>query len=411
MPPPLRVLCFSTLYPNAVRPSHGVFVETRLKQLIAYSGIEARVVAPVPWFPFTSRMFGRYGEYARVPATEVRSGIEVSHPRFLAVPRIGTAMNPYLLAASARRAVRQLQDTGFDFDLIDAHYAYPDGIAAWMLARELGKPFVITARGSDLYRFPQHPVARRLIIEATDAADAVITVSHGLKRQLARIGGRADVAVLRNGIDLNAFRLFPRNQARKQLTDAFGLNIPAQSRVVVSAASLVPLKGHDLLLDAISRLKDLHLCLAGDGPSRNVLLRRCHELGVQDRVHFLGVLDQPTLNLLFSAADVSVLASSQEGWANVLLESMASGTPIVASRIEGTDEVVTHDVAGRLVDRSAAAIAQGIESVLAAETPQASVRAFAERFSWDETSAGQLSLFESIVARQRGAELTSKNAW
>ena len=130
----MKVLTFSTLYPNAARPAHGVFVETRLRQLLASGEIQSSVVAPVPWFPFTHPAFGAYAAQARAPRAETRNGIDVLHPRFPVLPKIGMTLAPFLLYRAVRPLVERVRrERGFD--LIDAHYFYPDGVAAAMLAR------------------------------------------------------------------------------------------------------------------------------------------------------------------------------------------------------------------------------------------------------------------------------------
>ncbi|HEX9173229.1 MAG TPA: glycosyltransferase family 4 protein, partial [Telluria sp.] len=146
----MKILTFSTLFPNSEKPGHGIFVETRLRHLVASGQVEARVVAPVPWFPSAHPRFGQYARQARVPRAELRHGIAVSHPRYPVLPKIGMNVAPLLLAQAVKPAIARLLDEGFDFDLIDAHYFYPDGVAAAMLARHFNKPLVITARGSDI---------------------------------------------------------------------------------------------------------------------------------------------------------------------------------------------------------------------------------------------------------------------
>ena len=142
----MKILTFSTLYPNAARPIHGIFVETRLRQLLASGQIASKVVAPVPWFPSRHPWFGDYALHACAPREEWRNGIEVLHPRYLLVPKIGMTAAPFLLAQAVRPAIARLA-ARYAFDLIDAHYFYPDGVAAVMLGRRLERPVVITARG------------------------------------------------------------------------------------------------------------------------------------------------------------------------------------------------------------------------------------------------------------------------
>ena len=155
----MRIVTFTTLYPSEVRPQHGIFVETRLRKLVESGAVEARVVAPCPWFPFASPSFGRYAEFARIPRQEERFGLRVDHPRYPLLPKIGMSSAPLALFAATLPLLRRQIKEGQDFDLIDAHYFYPDGVAAVLLGQALGRPVVITARGTDLNIIPESPRA------------------------------------------------------------------------------------------------------------------------------------------------------------------------------------------------------------------------------------------------------------
>lgn len=148
--PPIRLLTFSTLYPNAARPNHGVFVENRLRQLLASGEAVSTVLAPIPYFPSSAPCFGEWARYAAAPAAETRNGIEVLHPRYLAIPKIGMSVAPFLLYRAMIPVLRRLLASGRRFDAIDAHYFYPDGVAAVWLGRYFRLPVVVTARGSDV---------------------------------------------------------------------------------------------------------------------------------------------------------------------------------------------------------------------------------------------------------------------
>jgi hypothetical protein len=171
----MKVLTFSTLYPHAARPGHGIFVETRLRQLLASGLVQSTVVAPVPWFPFRHRAFGEYALHARAPRHELQNGIEVLHPRFPVVPKVGNVLTPFLLSRAVAPALRRLlRDRAFD--LIDAHYFYPDGIAAVMLGRRLGLPVVVTARGTDINLIARYRLPRAMIRWAALNAAGLIAV-------------------------------------------------------------------------------------------------------------------------------------------------------------------------------------------------------------------------------------------
>ena len=388
----MRILTISTLYPNMEAPIHGVFVENRLRQLVKTRRLKATVVAPVPWFPFKASIFGRYAQMARVPSTETRHGLQVDHPRFAIVPKIGMSLAPFLLYLSLRRHLRRTLNNGEGFDLIDAHYVYPDGVAAAWLGVALNKPVVVTARGSDLHLVAKYRVPRLLIKRAFAHCSAVVAVSQALAvsaRALAKPD--VDIRVFRNGVDLNLFREIDRERVRRDLNVA--------GPTLISVGHLIPRKGHELIIEAISLLPGVQLMICGEGPMRSELQRTAQRCGVADRVRFLGRIEHEDLNRYYSAADVLVLASYREGWPNVLLEAMACGTPVVATNVGAVPEFVDHPNAGRIAkERTAPAIAEAVSALLAHPPCRRDVREYASRFSWTNTTKGLLALFSEITA-------------
>jgi len=396
----MKLLVFTTLYPNAERPYHGVFVENRLRHLLERSGDEARVIAPVPWVPQALRSSTRYGDFARAPQEEERHGIRILHPRFPVIPKIGMAPAPVLLYAALRRKIGKLLESGERFDLIDAHYFYPDGVVAAWLARDFGLPLTITGRGTDLNLIPRHRLPRALIRRAAERADGLITVCDALAGDLAKLGiPRERITVLRNGVDLDAFRYTPDGAAALEREQAL------ERPVLASVGHLIERKAHDLVIRALAGMEQGSLVIAGTGPEESRLRKLAAELGVADRVRFLGRVPHDRLSAVYSAADVLVLASSREGWPNVLLEAMACGTPVVATAVNGSPEVVQNRVAGRIVgERSPEALRRAAEDLLTDPPERAAVRAYAENFSWDATSEGQIRLFEEILAARARPE-------
>lgn len=157
----MRIVTFTTLYPSVARPTHGIFVEARLRKLVDSGAVSARVVAPCPWFPFASPKFGGYSVFGRMPRTEARLGLQIDHPRYPLLPKIGMSSAPLAIFAAVLPLLRSQVRAGQDFDLIDAHYFYPDGVAAVLLGRALGRPVVITARGDDLDLISTYAAPRR----------------------------------------------------------------------------------------------------------------------------------------------------------------------------------------------------------------------------------------------------------
>lgn len=383
----MRILTFSTLYPHAARPNYGVFVETRLRKLLESGKAEATVLAPVPWFPFRHACFGEYALHALAPRHEIRNGIEVLHPRYPVLPKIGMTAAPFLLYKAMLPVLQRLLRS-YRFQLIDAHYFYPDGVAAVMLGRRLGKPVVVTARGTDINLVGQHRWPRRMIRWAAHSAAGVVAVSQALKERLVELGvPRERVEVLRNGVDLQLFRPLERP------------GLATQHKTLLSVGNLLDFKGHGLVIEALRLLADCAVEIVGTGPDRASFEALAHKLGVEKRVRFVGALGPQALRERYASAHALILASSREGWPNVVLEALACGTPVIATRVGGTPEIVTSPQAGLLVrERTPRAVAEAVRQLFSHYPDRRATRRHAEQFKWAPTTSGQLRLFERILA-------------
>jgi glycosyltransferase involved in cell wall biosynthesis len=305
------------------------------------------------------------------------------------------SLAPFFLYLSLRRHVRRALKNGERFDLIDAHCAYPEGVAAAWLGRALGKPVIITARGTDLHLIPNYRIPRFLIRSAFKRCDAVVTVSQALADCARALSGPdLHLEVLRNGVDLELFKEMNRDELRRDLN--------LKGPTILSVGLLIPRKGHELVIDALSLLPDVQLLICGEGPMRAELERRARRLLVSDRVRFLGRIKHEDLNRYYSAADVLVLASYREGWPNVLLEAMACGTPVVATAVGAVPDFVNHPHAGLVVrERTVPAIAAAIRAILGSPPSRHEVRTYASQFSWDPTVQNLLALFSDIRDRAK----------
>ena len=392
---PLRIAVVTALYPNREQPRHGIFVEERLRALVATGEVEARVVAPVPWFWSTHPRYGRYARMAAVAAVEYRQGLEVRHPRYLVVPRVGMTLGPASMAVAAGRALAEIKASGFDFDLIDSHYFYPDGVAAARLAQRFRRPFTITARGADLNTIAEMRVPRRQIQGAIARADGLITVSRSLAAKLIRLGADpARIQTLRNGVDLTRFAPLDRDRVRQTLG--------VSGAVWLCVGHLIERKGVHFALDALAQVPNTTLVIAGDGPDEAALRAQAARLGVASRVRFAGAIVHDALPAYYNAADALILATGSEGMPNVVLEALACGTAVIANPVDGIPEIMTEPLAGRLLQaRTGQAIVAAWQDLRAnelADSGRAARRRYAERFGWQATTRGQLDLFARILA-------------
>ena len=301
---------------------------------------------------------------------------------------------PLALCAAVLPLLRRQIRDGRDFDLIDAHYFYPDGVGAVLLGRALDRPVILTARGSDLNVIAQHAVPRRWIRWAAQHVQGLVAVSSGLKRRLVELGiGGDQVCVLRNGVDLALFQPRDRDAARATL----GVTRPS----LLAVGNLVALKRHCLMVEALTHLPEVELVIVGEGPERARIERLARDHGVADRVRLLGRVPQDRLPEIYSAADLLLLVSTHEGWPNVLLESMACGTPVVVSPMDGIGDIVGAAEAGRiLADDTPRGLASAIRELLAAPPSRSATRLYAEHFDWQSTTDGQIALFQEVLERR-----------
>jgi teichuronic acid biosynthesis glycosyltransferase TuaC len=392
---PLRILSLSTLYPNPARPGLGQFVANSLQAAGRRDDVELTVVNPIGLPPWPLARHAEYAGLDRLPATAVEEGIEVHRPPYRLIPVIGRDSNPGRIVDAVLPLARKLHEAR-GFDLIDAQYFFPDGPAVAKIARDLGLPFSIKARGADIHMWAGRPSARRQILAAADEAAGLLAVSHALKRDMVALGMPEErIRVHYTGIDHARFAPLPRKQARALISAIPELGVWAEGTLLVCTGALIGRKGQRLAIEALARLKDVplpvhrgaHLVLAGKGPDEADLRDLAARLGVADHVQFLGQVSHDLLPQLLSAADALVLPSASEGIANAWIEALACGTPVVIPDVGGAREIVTDCSAGRIVERDAAAIAAAIRELVSDPPDQQSVAANTARFSWEANVA------------------------
>jgi len=383
---PVRLLTLTRLFPNCKRPRDGIFVANRLRKLCDTGRVETKVVAAIPWFP------AYYRNVREVPSCETVLGFDVHHPRYLQVPAIGMRIQPDTLA---RALIGELRRNGMNadrFDLIDAHYFYPDGVAAARVAEELGLPLVITARGSDINVVGDIAFARQRMLSAANAASALIAVSSALAAQMIKLGMPADrMHVFRNGVDTDVFCPYPRSDARKRL------HLSENGLLVLAVGNLVAEKGFDVLIRAISAIEHARLLVVGDGRQRN-RLRALAQKVAPGRVEFRDNMTQSDLRFVYAAGDVLGLPSLREGWPNVVLEAIACGTPVAAAAVGGIPEILGPSAPGIVVqERSPMAWQRALCNLFERSLAPEAVRRYALEFGWEEVVARQCALYERVV--------------
>ncbi|MHB1402060.1 MAG: glycosyltransferase [Thiobacillus sp.] len=394
----IDLVVFSALFPSAARPGAGLFIRERMFRVAQHRPLA--VVSPQPWFPGQSLLrLLRPGYRPQAPALEIQQGIRVYHPRYLSVPGLLRQLDGWSMALASVGLMRKLKRQGAK--LIDAHFTYPDGEAATRLGRWLGLPATITLRGTEVPH-SRNPVLRPQLSRTLKSAARVFAVSESLRRLAIELGAAVErTEVVGNGIDTERFQPVARAAARAR----FGL--PGRAKVLISVGGLVERKGMHRVIEVLPALlthhPDLHYLIVGgaspEGDNRAELTAQVARLGLADRVHFLGTLPSDELKWPLSAADVFVLATRNEGWANVFLEAMACGLPVISTDVGGNAEVVCREELGSIVPfGDSAALQQALDAALDKDWDRAAILDYARDNHWDKRVAQLLRAYEPLLA-------------
>lgn len=385
----MRILTLSTLFPAASRPNFGIFVERQTAALTAVRDFAVTVVNPIGIAPWPLNLFGDKTRLADLH-NEQWGELDVYRPRFMAIPKIGGRLNPDMIARSVLPVARRLH-AEIGFDLIDAEFFFPDGPAAMKLSEALGIPYTIKARGADIHYWGDQSGCREQIIEAADKAAGLLAVSGALKSDMVALGMDPDkIMVHYTGLDQSRF--VPHDRAKEKAR--LGISGP----LILSVGALIPRKGQDLLIAALTALPDATLMLAGHGDAESDYRALAERLGVAHRVRFMGSVPHDDLPALLAAADVMALVSASEGLANAWVEALACGTPVVASDVGGIRELLKTPDAGRIVARKPEAVAEAIKEILANPPSRALVATNVSVFSWDENAKQLAEFFRNVTA-------------
>ncbi|HTS61387.1 MAG TPA: glycosyltransferase [Candidatus Acidoferrales bacterium] len=393
----LKILSLSTEYPNPVESGKGLFVRARLQGIAALADL--RVIAPVAMFDYANPE-GRLLAGFAVPKSRSDDGIRIFHARWL-YPPFGGWLNAFFLYLRLLWPVVRLRRS-HAVELIDAHFTHPEGIAAALLARTLGIPFMITMRGSEL-RYRRQRLKRYWMGWALRRASRVITVSDELRGLAIELGADpAGVKTVPNGIDHRMFYRRHREECRRIH------HIPEDALVVLSAGDLARIKGHHRVIEALRSLVDggvpARLLIAGgvgrSGRYAAALRTRATELGLEDRVKFVGMAPQNTLAELMSAADVFCLASTSEGWPNVVNEALACGTPVVATEVGAVRQMLPSARFGRVVPvEDIASLAAALRDALTRTWDHAAISSWGRSRSWKQVAREVLAEAAQAVGR------------
>lgn len=369
----MKILFFSYAYPNPIQPGLATFNRSMIAGLAGDH--EVRVVSPVP-FPdvWRARLAGRLPRGLNDPQFAATPGIQAEYLTNYYPPKLFRAQyGRCMMWSVGRRLSRVMKD--FQPDLVLSYWAHPDGEVAVRMAHRHGIPAVVMVGGSDVLVLARQGRRRQAILNVLRHADAVVTVSEHMAGTLSSDGIESDrLHVVRRGVDRALFSPGERLVARR------GLGLPEDQPLLVAVGRLVPVKGFTHLIQACAHLKERgHVfgCrILGDGPLKGELQQQIERLGLREVVELSGPQPQSRLAEWYRAANLTVLSSLSEGVPNVLLESLACGTPFVATNVGGIPEIADPRLDGLVAPESPIALADAIERQLAIRNRRETVRCF-----------------------------------
>ncbi len=397
-----RILALSYLFPNRAYPNFGIFVLNRLKAVQKYCNIT--VIAPIPKFPFMEG-FERFRGYSRIPTRDIIQGLNVAHPRFPVIPRFIKWWDSFAYWAVVAPLAHRLRN---QVDLVDVHWVYPDILAAFMISKLYKKKFIITVRGVEALHINENRFRKKIIDFLLLRADHVIALSQHLRSLIETIGvPTRKISIILNGTDNHHFQLMDQNQCREQL------GLPKGIPIIVSVGSLLLSKGHDLLINAVSKLSDqynVELYIIGgtgsEGDDRAAIERLMNSLALSN-VHLVGRRPHEELALWYNAADLFCLASRSEGCPNVVMEALACGTPVVVTNVGAIVDIVEKEEEGHIVeagkiDELEMALRKGLERTW----DRRLISRRGQRRTWDECARQVLEVYNLLLIGNYEANIT-----
>lgn len=383
----MKVLSFSYCFPQKDNKTWGVFVSQRLSALAQHTDL--KVCSPAPWFPILA-------DAPDLRKAECWNGLSVFRPRFFYIPKFLKNYDARFYASGLHSWLEELRQS-WEPDILDAHFVWPDGVGAALLAHKTKLPYVITLRGK-LYECLKNNNQTRQCAKALQGARAVISVSSRMGEEALRLGVEPQrLAVIPNGVDLEHFQVRDQQECRQKL------NLPRTGRLLVSVAHLGHRKGHHEVIEALSKLPDdIHLVIVGgeaQGGGKAQLQEVARKHGVESRLILPGRQEYELIPYFYAAADASVLASYREGCPNAVLESLACGIPVVATDVGAVPDILPQSQCGRMVPpQQVAPLQQALHEVLETQWDAQTVRTASGVRSWDQVAEEVMEVFEKVLS-------------
>lgn len=356
----MRILFLSQVFPDDRAPVRGTFNLALCEALSVEHKV--RILAPRPWTETLPRWLKRQGPVSAGDLLQ-QTTLQAEYPTYWYLPRVALHRTAGAILSSVQRPLANMLDE-FRPDAVLSYWAHPEGAVGLELARELNVPSACIIGGSDVLLLPRSSRRRKQeIVRVLTESNAVITVSDGLRHACVELGANPGrVRTIYQGIDRSKFHARDRAESRRKL------HIPAGVVAYLWVGRIVKLKRLDLALEAMARLhhggQRVKLYILGDGPDRARICEYAEALGITAAIDFVGPVAPAELPEWYSAADATVLCSDSEGLPNVLRESLACGTPFVATNVGSISEFALPDMSRLVPPGDAPALAAAMQEIL-----------------------------------------------
>ncbi len=391
----MHVLTTSLCYPSATHPDQGVFIQRRARAVNELPATRVDVISPQPCCPLLR---------PKSPLRSVTEPLPTVYPRMFSAPLLSRVADGWCYARALERAVRTQESLrAARPDLLDAHFVYPDGVGAWLAGRRLHLPVCVTVRGK-IVSLSRRTLRRWQIQHMLRGVEARMAVSRSLEGWVHRVAGSDLVVdVIPNGIDTRAFHLVHRDEARA------AIGWPTDARYILAVGHLQHLKGFDRLVRIWSEVRDAlgdaRLMLVGSERGEHAFARqlrddihRVNQDAGKRVIDYAGVVPPGVLNVMYNAADISVVASRSEGWCNAISESLAVGTPVVATDVGGNAEQLCSTELGRLVPNgNERALASAIVEAVAYPWNRVLISAHGSARRWSHVAEEVMAVYRRTV--------------
>jgi len=392
------ILVLTNSFPNPNKIHWGIFIAQTLKHLSEYYCIE--VIKPVPWVPkiikyFTTKTSDMH-TYSNLPQNWAWEGMNVHYLRFFYFPKISQSFHSIFIAFHLYFRIKCLGVK--NIALINAHYLYPEGVAAVVLGKILNLPVVISARGSDVNIEATHFLKRPQIKWAINNASMVIGVSKDLCEKMQKIicYSHKIIRFIPNGINHSLFQNLDKKMCREKLS------LPHDKKILLFVGRIDPVKNIINLIKAIRVLKDqnkvnFHTILIGDGPLEETIQNKIKESELSTDIVMIGMKPHNEIPVWMTAADILCLPSINEGQPNVILESLACGTPVVGSNVGGIPELINEQNGYLFSPHSINEIANAIHTAMLSNWDRESVAHTVQHLTWENTATAYKICFDNLL--------------